>query len=81
MKKLLQKGYNKDEIVEDWKNYIEVENNLMKATQTLKVIHDGQPFPSWYNTSLIKLLLQLVEIQKPLLEILLQKLNEVLLEA
>ncbi|XP_051168863.1 Fanconi anemia group D2 protein-like [Leptopilina boulardi] len=81
MKKLLQRGYNKEEISEGWKDFIDNDNNLKKATQDLKVIHDGQPFPSWYNTSLIKLLLQIAEIQKPLLEHLLQKLNEVILEA
>lgn len=81
MRKLLEKGYKKEEISADWKNFIDVDNNLKKATQDLKVVDDGQPFPSWYNTSLIKLVLQIAEIQKPFLSHLLTRLNEVVLEA
>lgn len=84
MKKLLQSvdsKHNKDDIVLEWKHFIDNEADLRKAVTNLKVVNNETPFPSWFDTSLIKLLLRVSEIQKPLIETLLQKLNEVILEA
>ena len=84
MKNLLQEKYNKhkkDKIIEEWNKYIEIDANFRKAATNLQVVNDGAPFPSWYSTSLIKILVQISEIQKPILESILQRLNEVILEA
>ena len=84
MKKLLQSEdsrYKKDEIAAEWKSYIWNETNLKKAITNMIVVNDEKPFPSWFDTSLVKLLLKISEIQQPLLENLLLKLNEVILEA
>ncbi|XP_033215963.1 Fanconi anemia group D2 protein isoform X2 [Belonocnema kinseyi] len=84
MKKILESKdsrHNKDDIMEEWKHFIDNEAYLRKAITNLKVVNNQTPFPSWFDTSLIKLLLRVSEIQKPLIQILLQKLNEVILEA